>query len=446
MEPLYVFLDTNIFLHYQPFDQIRWSEVLKVPQIVLVIAPVVVRELDEHKDQHRLSTIRDRARIALRKIEQSVLGELDTQLPDDVELEYAREPTIDFEHHGLRRDISDDHLIASCLTHREVETGRDIFLISEDTGPRLKAVQCGFRAMRLPDKYKLPSALDSVEKDKRQLQQRVQQLENRLPRLKLAFADESNRFKAVIQRPIAWSEEEIQRQIARIKNKYGKRAKPRKKEPKQNDSPLSSWLQTPGIGSRIADDWSAISSEEIQRYNSQLDEFYDSYENYLRRYAQSKNLQYRTISLDIYLFNFGTAPAEDIDVFMHFPDGFSLHDADNKPQMPRRPGPPRQPQTQAEKMIDRYSIVENFSHRPFTTPYIPIPGNVSSPTIQRSNSYDVSFDIQRLKQHMSEPCEPLYITFDSFESATSFSIRYRVNAADLPDEVTGSLHVIVAQG
>jgi len=29
---LYVFPDTNIFLHHQPFDQIRWTEVLKVPR------------------------------------------------------------------------------------------------------------------------------------------------------------------------------------------------------------------------------------------------------------------------------------------------------------------------------------------------------------------------------------------------------------------------------
>jgi hypothetical protein len=57
----------------------------------------------------------------------------------------------------------------------------------------------------------------------------------------------------------------------------------------------------------------------------------------------------------------------------------------------------------------------------------------------------MSYEVQRLKQHMNEPCEPLYVVFDSFEDASSFGIDYRINAADLPDEVTGTHHVVVAR-
>lgn len=443
MEPVYVFPDTNIFLHYQPFDQMRWTEILQLPQIVLVIAPVVVRELDEHKDQHRLSTIRDRARTALKKIEQSILDEMDTQLPDGVELEYAQEPTVDFELRGLRRDINDDHLIANCLTQRETETGSDVLLISGDTGPRLKAVQRGFKALSLPDKYKLPSALDAVEKDKKQLQRRVQQLENRLPKLKLAFANEANQFEAVTRQPFTVPEEEVQRQVAFIKAKHSKRALPQKKEPEQGYSSLLGQIQRPGIAAGPADSWSSISIEEVQRYNRELDEFYDVYEDYIRKYVQGRNLQHRTIRLNISLFNYGTAPAEDIDVFMHFPDGFHLYDKESRPRLPEKPDPPLQPQTGAEKMAHRSSSLYDFSPSLRSPPYMPVRGNVSSPKIERSNSYNVSYEVDRLKQHMNEPFEPLYVAFDSLNDVASFSIDYRINAAELPDEVTGVLHVVV---
>ena len=97
MKPLYAFLDTNVFLHYQPFDQIKWTEVLGTTNVVLVATPVVIRELDEHKDQHRISAIRDRARAALKKIEHIALSETTTRLLDGVELECAKEPAVDYE-------------------------------------------------------------------------------------------------------------------------------------------------------------------------------------------------------------------------------------------------------------------------------------------------------------------------------------------------------------
>jgi hypothetical protein len=43
--------------------------------------------------------------------------------------------------------------------------------------------------------------------------------------------------------------------------------------------------------------------------------------------------------------------------------------------------------------------------------------NVSDPIIKKTNSYEVSYDVQRLKQHMNEPCDPLYVAFDSLQQA-----------------------------
>ena len=47
----YLFLDTNIYLHYQDFQQIPWNEVLGIDEeCTVVVVPKVHAELDEKKD------------------------------------------------------------------------------------------------------------------------------------------------------------------------------------------------------------------------------------------------------------------------------------------------------------------------------------------------------------------------------------------------------------
>lgn len=411
--------------------------------MVLVVTPVVVRELDGHKDQHRISTIRDRARTALKKIEQIALGETTIRLLDSVELEYAKEPKIDFQQYGLKEEINDDHLVASCLTYCRSEPDMNAILISGDTGPRLKAMQHGVKTLSLPEKYKLPSALDAAEKEKQQLQRRIQQLENRFPKLKLAFAGKSNQFSITVQQPLAVAEEEIQQRMIDIKNKYRRRPIVPKSEPPQDSSPFAGFVRIQSLVGN-SNNLGGPSSEEITRYNRDLEKFYEEYEIHLRESVVSTNLQRRTIRLDLCIFNYGTAPAEDIDVFLYFPDGFDLYDEADKPQMPEAPDLPRPPRTAAE-MLYSPLYTRDFSSFTQMPHYLPTQSNVSTPDIKRSNSYEVTYSVQRLKQHMNEPFDPMYVVFDSFESAASFRIDYRINAADLPDEITGVLHTTIAR-
>jgi hypothetical protein len=46
------FLDTNIFLHYRSVEQIDCRRLLDAGQVELLVAPIVLRELDAQKDRH----------------------------------------------------------------------------------------------------------------------------------------------------------------------------------------------------------------------------------------------------------------------------------------------------------------------------------------------------------------------------------------------------------
>ncbi len=40
---LYLFLDTNSFIEFQPFESIKWSEVCGNNDFTIVISPTIVR-------------------------------------------------------------------------------------------------------------------------------------------------------------------------------------------------------------------------------------------------------------------------------------------------------------------------------------------------------------------------------------------------------------------
>jgi hypothetical protein len=160
---------------------------------------------------------------------------------------------------------------------------------------------------------------------------------------------------------------------------------------------------------------------------------------------RAQNLKHRTIRLAICLANDGTAPAEDIDVFMHFPDGFVLTSEDDFPDPPQPPKPPSKSKTQMEKL--RAPLGGGIPSVPYPPAFNPSsiqpPSNVSAPSIKRTRSYDVNLHVRRIKHKLREPFDTLCVVFKSFESAHSFHIAYEILAADLPSKITGDLHIII---
>ena len=48
----YLFLDTNVYLHYIDFEQIDWKKLID-SDFTIVVPPIVIREIDKHKDNNR---------------------------------------------------------------------------------------------------------------------------------------------------------------------------------------------------------------------------------------------------------------------------------------------------------------------------------------------------------------------------------------------------------
>lgn len=282
-----VFIDTNILLHYQPIEDIPWKEVVGAEEVIICIAPIVVEELDDQKDSHRLTKIRQRARKALHLIEESVSSD-NFRIRDGVWLQYMSEPDISFSEYGLRENKPDHNLVASLLSF-DKESQEIALLITGDAGPRIKAGSLNLPAMKLPDEYRAESALSAIEKKYRKLQQKVHRLENRLPELDLVFEGSKKHCKFQITEYKPPSKESIEERLKEIRAQH----------PKKGLNPPEDSGNTESLNAifKARTPLFAPSKEQIEKYNKRLERFYEEYKEYLQLCEAMKWTKARMIKL-----------------------------------------------------------------------------------------------------------------------------------------------------
>jgi rRNA-processing protein FCF1 len=431
MTSKFLFIDTYLFLHFKPIEQIDWLQHLKVNKVVIVVTPVIVRELNKHKDTHPFKRIRQRAASALKKLDTLLEDSTNScaKLRSGVEVYFeVKEPLLDFDKYHLSRDCQDDHLVASIIEFRDAHPDAKVVLLANDIGLKLKARHQSIETFQLPNDLQLLEEPDPNEKRIKELEQENRLLKSRIPQLKLSFNKDLNHTLFSLTKPVAeLSGDEIENHLKRLRLKYPKR----------------SFGGSGGVlGSIASMGLMYYSSEDISKYHAELEQFYIDYEDYLVQSSRYKNRQYRTIGLVITFVNDGTCPAEDVSIFLHFPDRLKLYDKDNLSNIPSPPKPPQEPKTINEKLnssslnLNPVAIQPGFFNRS-------TPPNVSLLAIQGRDGDAVEFHVKKLKQRVSEHLNPLYVVFDSYEGASSFRIDYRINAANVPDEVTGHLDVVI---
>lgn len=425
-ELYYAFLDTNTFFHYRFFTVIDWLGELKAKKVILVFSTQVIRELDEKKFSAPNPKIRGRAKKVVSK-----LGSLSSksEIRPNVEILFiSNEPSINWKSENLDPSIGDDRIIAAILSQDLPK--EQIAIITGDIGLTLKAKSRNLHCHKLSDNLALPFPRTSAEKEVIELKQRLSLLENKLPALSLKLKtqdDIKDILEVSLQHPSLPPLGDIESRLKEIRSRLEYRPSPQKYSghniPFFSNSPIES---------------------EIARYDNDLDEYIDHYRSFLEDDYKYQEMQSRILKLNCALVNEGTSPAEDIDVLLNFPDGFDLTSKKGfmpKPSPPSEPVPPR---TQKEIISDSMRV---FAKLPQITSDLPVPefgpASYKQPTIRKTNSYEVSFCLPKLKHGFIFEFDPLHLLFPSVESAQSFNIDYFIHAANLPKETTGKVHIVI---
>src|SRR4051812_13913095 len=112
----HVFLDANTALHFKRADQIDWCSLAETADVVLVAAPVFLRELEQQKVHNPSRKLRDRAKETIKWLHGFLDSTPTPAVRPHVSLTFIScEPQIDFAARRLSERLNDDHLIASAV-------------------------------------------------------------------------------------------------------------------------------------------------------------------------------------------------------------------------------------------------------------------------------------------------------------------------------------------
>ena len=148
-----VFPDTTILIQYKPLNKVDWKAILGVDMIKLVLAPSVIQEIKDIKNQDISSHLATRAAITLQTIENL---QVESQSADSkIKLHFPDEPEIDFSAEGLDPHSVADLLVASIVYYQRTFALEYITLFTEDQETSIKALSAGIDVRTLPNLYRV---------------------------------------------------------------------------------------------------------------------------------------------------------------------------------------------------------------------------------------------------------------------------------------------------
>ncbi|MBC8481631.1 MAG: hypothetical protein H8D47_03095 [Planctomycetes bacterium] len=413
-EQLTVFPDTNILLHYPPFDQIDWLEWCNCKSIKIILCLQVVDELDSKKDDPSLG---ERAKKVIKKIKE-LISQNGGNIKDNIVLEMHSK---DLNNANIS---ADETIIQQIMDYKSSHNNKEICIMSEDLGMQIR---CRDRVEAIePDKrQRLSDPSSELQKENIQLKNTIQKIKNSVPELSLRFCDNDDysHKQYILCQPSEIRSEKIAKALEKLRKKYS-----------------TNFLQNAETNRIPIFKLSQIEESEYERYDKEIENFFANIEQYFHKRHGFINTFHRTISLELEIRNIGGKPAEDVDLLIHFPNGFKMYTEKDRPCSPVKPMPPKKPRTQLEMMKTRMGCNFNQILPSYNFSHI---GNEPSFILKKTNSYDFTDHFYRIKHGNLVKLPEIFFEFETYESAASFSFDYELSPANLPDKKKNTLHVVI---
>jgi rRNA-processing protein FCF1 len=429
MSKVIAFIDTNIFLHYQPFDQIRWAKELKCDHVTLILSQIVVHELDKKKDEHPSDRIRGRARSILTRLYDKI--ENGGRIDDQVELRFEESPpNIDYADLRLDRSRNDDQLIASIYAYRARYGEERVLVVTNDTGLKLKSRVHSIEVVGLRDELYIKGEADTQQKRIKQLEAENAALRQTFPALKLSFRTGGDRIAFTVSPEIRVSTEAAEAWVASQVTPLVQQPTP---VPASMIAKLNGKVPSPDLSglsklfAALAVGWNEQQKESIEKFRRECVRYYIDWIRY-------QNALRRTCHLGLWVENAGSAVAEEVFVFFTLPASVDVLPDGRIPAEPKFPEPAGVklaiPPTTAEQ-APRKRVVRR-----------PVSAKLVSNDIVGS-ARELCYHLPKVQHHVPEWLPGLAIRYHSHVAADTLVIPYRVTASNAREAVCGELRVEV---
>lgn len=424
----HIFIDANAALHFLRPDQIDWLRLTGANHVLLVAAPIFLRELENQKVHNPSKKLRVRAADYVKWLARFI-DEPGAEVRPDVRWHFVdEEPLLDFAAHRLSFSIADDHLIASTLTYAQRVTG-PIFVATGDVGLKVKLLSRRLSPLFLADEARLPSELDPEQKELQDLRRELARMKNRAPALSLTFPNKRDNLEVTLMLAGA---PDVQ-SVAEIRREYPKLPVPGSR-PRGYAIPA---LHEAHVSGLLLQRWT---SEQIVAYNQDLDRFYEKWAEHVEAVRAWENANRRRLAVTLLLVNAGTAPATDIDVRLALPAGVTPVTED---QLHKRPTPPEQPRP-ARTLASIGALMAAVPVDAWMpSVLVPIGDDPDGRPFTEADARRIEFSVRTLKHHDEVTFDPFALSFDGADNIKNFEAEYEITLAEVPDVVRGKLRFVV---
>jgi hypothetical protein len=422
LDTAYCFIDTDVLIHFQTFDEVDWLSAINAKTVCLVLASTVMAEINELKD--RATDWRGKRARKVVSMLRAKLKEADPGQPVEIRpgvslMDIAGEPVVDWREQRLDPNINDDRLLATILGFAAEHPSSEIFFLSNDFNAWRKARRCGIAVIDPEEKQVRRFERPSDEEAKiRRLEQRVYELENRIPKLELNFWENGSTTNTII-RTIEGLETQVP-SLEEIEQTLDK-----KKE------------RLEGIHQQ---------AKMMGRLESDTEEFASEYYKYIEELGPALKLKRtrdaeHSCFLEFVLSNAGSALANAVEASLQFPsNSFVVGASDtDSPRgevwIPDEPGP--RWAIASSRLFGRdYLIQPLTSNQP---PEHPGPtGPIYCEDLYKRSI--VWYETPKLRSMDSWHMEPV-IAYLPPEIRHGFQIQYSIHADELPNWIEGHLNV-----
>lgn len=308
----YLFLDTNILIHYQSFEDIPWKSVLQITdEITIVICETVVAEIDKHKDGQK-SRIRDRAKKVSSRISELLLEDKVGKLPV-VFCPFVK-PSED-EERIYDTCVCDNRIILSALHSSYLR--KDIIVVSADNNLLIKAKSAGLKFHKMKEDFLVKGEPTEEEKELKKAKEELAKWVNRLPDPHVIFFNVEG---DTIEFPIAKLPDidaEVENRIQKEEQRYPKKEESIRECSHENPYGFDSFFQP--------------TREKIITYNTMRVDYLKAYREKVCLEVKKEFAEASFKKLQFYLANNGTAPTGKMFITLRFQAGTKLYtEADSK--------------------------------------------------------------------------------------------------------------------
>ena len=449
MSEMTLFIDTNVYLNLQIFTDIDWAGMVGSDAVRLVVPVVIAKELDERKNTDTNSTIRKRADNTIKRMA-TLVSDDQQQIRGNVAIEFESSvpPPNLYQENELDSTWRDDRLIAAILHYKKRCPTAEVLLLTEDLALRLRASRYDIAVASPPEEsgYRLPEPLDLQGKELARTKQELADLKLQVPRPNLTFSDGSNFIELVAKPPVTKGNDELESLMNAVREQHPKFRLGRS-EPLKSSLPFGKLIRQMQSVQDATDSLAGPPPEKRKEYNRQLDTFYQACEDYLISDDSEENIKRRVFQLDFKLAN-EKAPAEDVYVDLRLQDIHQARFSDELPEWTKLPEAPRrprafeqpfwQPPTDALWARGLCSV-----GTPFYSPHVNV--NVRGPNIDAAGGISATYYVTRIIHNFEEPLNLIYVVFDDHDAIANFQIEFTIRAANVPNVLSGKLHVKVAK-